>query len=176
MVLVSRIFDHFNSKHVKNLMRLIIYLSENSRRVLTEHYVYKDPDWIKATKSIMIHGWNTTLTNGYVKKLRKYLHLSLNCRSNNAFDILTCLNNELYIRHRNGYYPNIFLSTRYTRPPRIPQINRYSWSLGFNITYAKEIKAYLSKNMIKKKKITRKEFETIFYKKYSKYTWKGKFR
>ena len=42
-----RIFDHFHSKHLLDLMRILVYLAENSRNHQCSKYVYHNFTGIK---------------------------------------------------------------------------------------------------------------------------------
>ena len=54
-----RIFDNFNSKHLKDLLRILVYIAENSRVHKCNKFVYKNNAWKVATKIVMEDGWRS---------------------------------------------------------------------------------------------------------------------
>ena len=91
-----RIFDHFNSRHLIDLMRIMVYLGENSRNHQCKGYVYKNKEWIKTTQDIMENGWKAIVSKEYIKELNKNLGLDLELRRKKAFGLLLDLNEKIF--------------------------------------------------------------------------------
>ena len=66
-----RIFDHFNSFHLISLVRILVYLAENSRVKECKKYIYTDTTWKSTLKEIMKQGWNAQLNNRYLKSFKR---------------------------------------------------------------------------------------------------------
>jgi hypothetical protein len=172
-----RIFDHFPSKYLKSLCRIIIYIAENSRIHTTNKYVYKNKFWIEAIQKIMMEGWRAILPIGYIKELRKNLNLKIETKSLIAYDILETVNLELFKKHNDGDYPHMMLR-KYTKnkPPKIPNINRYSWEYGLLIKlnrdkqFTKKFKLVLKK-LPKNQTITLDIFSELFFNIFDKKLW-----
>ena len=80
------IFDHFNSVHLIDLLRFMVYLSENARIFETKNYVYSNLTWKTALRNIMKNGWRAILSDKYIDELRKNLNLELNFKNKTALD------------------------------------------------------------------------------------------
>jgi hypothetical protein len=93
-----RIFDHFNSRHLLDLMRILVYLAENSRVKKTNNYVYNNDSWNKTTRSIMNNGWRAIIQINYIQELNKNLGLKLKLKKKLAFELLLELNEALFQR------------------------------------------------------------------------------
>ena len=167
-----RIFDHFNSFYLISLVRILVYLAENSRVKECKKYIYTDTTWKSTLKEIMKQGWNAKINNRYLKLLRDNLGLDLDIVNGNAFDVLKTLVDELFHKHKNGLYPSLMMEEKYTTPPEIPSVNRLSWQLSFNREYGNEFKKFLDENLPVNKIISKKDFEKIFFKTYPKKMWK----
>ena len=174
-----RIFDHFNSNHLSELCKIIVYVAENSKRHKCNKYVYKNKSWIKALHNIMKNGWNAKLPIGYINELQKNLGLKIKCESTRAYDVFDTVNKELFKVNRKGDIPYLMLEREYTEPPTIPNINRNSWEFGFIMKMERE-KKYKENlievlNSIKKDKITRTKFKNEFYKHFNKELWEKQY-
>ena len=167
-----RIFDHFNSFYLISLVRILVYIAENSRVKECKKYIYTDTSWKSTLKEIMKQGWNAKITNRYLKLLRDNLGLELNIVNGNAFQVLKTLVDELFEKHKDGLYPSLMMQEKYTSPPEIPSVNRLSWQLSFNKEYGNEFKKFMNINLPINKIISKKEFEKLFFKTYSKKMWK----
>ena len=115
-----RIFDHFNSFHLIDLIRILVYLGENSRVKECKKYIYNDSSWKKTLRDIMKEGWNAHISEAYLNLLRKNLDLKLKIKDGNAFDVLKELVNELFQKHKEGLYPTLMMEKKYTEPPILP--------------------------------------------------------
>lgn len=56
-----RIFDHFDSAYMFSLVRLVIYVAENSRIHQSTQYVYRNRDWTETLRTIMLRGWSARI-------------------------------------------------------------------------------------------------------------------
>ena len=93
-----RIFDHFPSKYLIDLMKIIVLIAANSMRHPPKSYVYKNKIWINTIQDIMTHGWNTQLKYSYIVLLRRELGLKIELKDNNfiAYDVFKIIVKELY--------------------------------------------------------------------------------
>ena len=161
-----RIFDHFPSEYLIDLMKIIILLAANSDRHPASTYVYKNPIWIKAIQDIMAYGWNTVLQYSYVVLLRKELGLDLKLKNNDlmAFNLFKTMVDELYAKNKNHRLIYIMDETPHIKP-RIPEINRLCWELSFNKKFLKkiinDIKENREKLNITKTNLTLFEFKKL---------------
>lgn len=172
-----RIFDNFSSGYLKSLCRLIAYTAENSRVFESTDYVYEDKDWIEAIHIIMKEGWKCILPEGYVKKLRKNLGLSLKPESNRGIDVLNELNERLFQNNKNGDWSFLFLERSYKTAPEMPNINRKSWELAFLVRLNREDHLLEKFNSFiyslpQNEKIVFSKFEKLLFKKFNKNLWK----
>ena len=115
-----RIFDHFNSFHLIDLIRILVYLAENSRVKECKKYIYNDKSWISTLRNIMKEGWNAMVSESYLNLLRNNLDLEMDIKDGNAFDVLKVMVNELFEKHKNGLYPThdgkeIYRTSNFTR-------------------------------------------------------------
>jgi len=166
-----RIFDHFNSYHIIDLLRIVIYIAENSRIKECKTYIYNDSVWKTTLRDIMKEGWNTLIKEEYLKLLRINLGLKLDIKDGNAFDVLKVLVKEIFNKHKNGLYPTLMIEKKYKDPPKLPGINRFAWQISFNKKYGIQFLNLLKKNLKKGKSISIKKFESIFYKEFPKKKW-----
>ena len=117
-----RIFDHFNSFHLIDLIRILVYLAENSRVKECKKYIYNETSWKNTLRDIMKEGWNSSISEAYLNLLRTNLGLELNIKDGNAFDVLKELVNELFEKHKEGLYPTLMMEKKYTEPPVLPGV------------------------------------------------------
>ena len=80
-----RIFDHFISRHLIDLMRIMVYLAENSRNHQCNGYVYKNKEWINTIQDVMENGWRAIVSKEYIKELNKNLGLDLEVKRKKGF-------------------------------------------------------------------------------------------
>lgn len=172
-----RIFDNFASRYLKELCRFIVYIAENSRVFQATDYVYEDKDWIEAVHVIMKEGWKGKLPEGYLRKLRKNLGLSISPESLRGIDVLNEVNERLFQNNKNGDWSFLMLDRKYKDAPMIPNINKQSWELGFLTRLNREDHLlnkfnkfiYLLPN---NKTISFKEFQRLLFKQFDKSLWK----
>ena len=167
-----RIFDNFNTKYLLDVMRFMIYLAENSRVFQTENYVYSNLSWKNAVRNVMKNGWRAILSESYLNELRKNLGLELNFMDRTAFGFMSALNEELFMKHRFGFYPTLMIEKKYPNAPEIPELNRFSWQISFNDKYQKVLKDLMKKNFKKGQRINISEFEKVLFTKFKKTIWK----
>ena len=168
-----RIFDHFNSKHLIVLLRILVYLAENSRVNECQGYVYRNKAWMKMVKGVMEDGWRAIVSVDYIKELNKNLGLQLVPIETQAFALFEEVVKQLFDLHRDGLYSRIMLRDSYDTRPKIPQINRFSWQIQFNHKYSEKVKNYILNNFPIREDIPIKDFEKKFFKKFPKETWKN---
>jgi hypothetical protein len=138
-----RIFDHFPSKYLIDLMKIIVLLSANSQRHPPTDYVYKDKDWIKQLQDIMREGWNAKVSNSYIKALNKNLGLKMKLLGENetmtAFDLLKKV---VMLLHKYNYNSEIvkIMDETPSQAPKMPEINRQCWELSYKSKLANDIK------------------------------------
>ena len=167
-----RIFDHFNSRHLIDLMRIMVYLAENSRNHQCKGYVYKNKEWINTIQDVMENGWRAIVSKEYIKELNKNLGLDLEVKRKKAFGLLLELNQKIFLKNKDGLISRLMTGKKYDTEPNIPQINRFSWQIRFNAEYGKKIKQFI-KLKLPKKEISYKEFEKIFFQTFSRNMWKN---
>jgi hypothetical protein len=167
-----RIFDHFNSKHLVDLMRIMVYTAENSSRHLPKGYVYTNKAWLKTTQDVMEQGWKAIVSEDYVKELNKNLGLDLVYKPKKAYGLLIDVVKKLYEKNKDGVISKIMLRDEYKEPPKLPQINRFSWQIQFNKEYGKKIRKFVDKKMVKGKELSINDFESLFYRYFEKSEWK----
>lgn len=172
-----RIFDNFSSGYLKELCRLVAYTAENSRVFNSTDYVYQDKDWIEAVHVVMKEGWKGKLPEGYVRKLRKNLGLSLTPTSHRGIDVLNEVNERLFQNNKNGDWSFLMLEKSYKEAPKIPNINRQSWDLAFLVRLNREDNLlnkfnHFMYSLPQNEKISFNKFEKLFFKKFDKKLWK----
>ena len=119
----------------------------------------------------MKNGWKAILSDSYLNELRKNLNLSLNLRDKTAFGFMRAVNEELFLKHRYGFYPTLMMEKVYPEAPTIPELNRFSWEISFNDKYQTVLKTLMKNNFRKNQNITRSEFEKVLYTKFKKSIW-----
>lgn len=172
-----RIFDNFASGYLKTLCRLIAYTAENSRVFNATDYVYEDKDWIEAVHVVMKEGWRGELPEGYVRKLRKNLGLSLTPSSNRGIDVLNEVNERLFQNNKNGDWSYLFLEKNYSKAAEIPNINRQSWEMAFLMRLNREDHLLNKFNhfiysLPQNDTLIFDQFEKLLFKKFDKSLWK----
>ena len=127
----------------------------------------------------MEQGWKAIIGPGYIGELRNNLGLDLDTTPKKAYGLLLEVNkllynlavNPLYNNNRANIVSSLLIENKYDSPPKIPQINRFSWQIRFNKMYGNEISNYIKKNIPKNREITVEEFEEIIYVKYNSSMW-----
>lgn len=133
-----RIFDQFDDRYVKDLVKFISLVAENSRVHQTKDYVYQNKHWIKMVQDVMKDGWCAKVTKPYLRLIRKVLGIPLKNAPKYANDLLERINDELYEKNRNGDWFIImngsawlYQRNKNSLKPNIPDINLNSWCCGF---------------------------------------------
>ena len=167
-----RIFDHFPTIYLYSLIKLIVYIAENSRNCDFDMFVYEDKDWIENLGNIMKNGWKTDLTEEYIEKLRKVLKLPIKTNKKQAYKIFEVICKELYNKNKNGDWISIMLNEKLEI--QIPKLNRESWEYAFNLEIIKNKKLLENTNRLLKSIKTgdniekyKEKFEKIFDKKWN---------
>jgi hypothetical protein len=143
-----RIFDHFPSAYLLDLMKIITLTAANADRHPAKTYVYSNVAWIEATQGIMTHGWNYKIKEDYIRELRKAMGLKLDLSvapwngSKIALDVFKCLVAELYDVNKSSTIVKIMDETPEVAP-RVPEINKLCWELSFNQKYFKTVMSRL---------------------------------
>jgi hypothetical protein len=143
-----RIFDHFPTFYLYSLIKLIVYIAENSRKCDFNMFVYKDKDWIENLGNIMKNGWKTELTNNYIEKLRNVLKLEIKTNNRQAYKIFEIICKELYNKNKNGDWVILMLNDK--TEIEIPKLNRESWEYAFNLELIKNKKLLEKSNNLLK--------------------------
>jgi hypothetical protein len=167
-----RIFDHFNSYHLLSLVRILVYIAENSRIKECKKYIYNDNAWKTTLRDIMKQGWNAKISTKYLKLIRENMGLEMNVDSDLAFDVLKVLVSELFEKHKKGLFPSLMIKNDYKEPPEIPGVNRFSWQIAFNKEHANKFNKFLTEKIPINKILSKSEFEKHFFEEYSKKLWK----
>ena len=158
-----RIFDHFNSRHLLDLLRIITYIAENSRIKKCNKYVYNNLSWQKTSRGIMTRGWRSIVDVNYIEELNKNLGLKLEVKKKLAFELFMDLNKKIFEKNKEGLFSNLLLEKKYKQEPDIPQINRFSWQIKFNLEYSDKIKEFIKKHIPFKKHLSLFQFKKIFF-------------
>lgn len=145
-----RIFDHFPSEYLLDLLKILVLVGANSARHPPRGYVYKNKSWIRAVRSVMTGGWNAKLGTDYLTEIRRHLGIDLRPivrESRLAWDLLVGLVDELHIQNESSHLVRLLDETPDVKP-RVPQINRQCWELSFNQKYYQEILRVLRDNIV----------------------------
>ena len=186
-----RILDYFPPRHMASLLRIIVFLIENSRNVENKMFVYEDKDWIAAMQSVFKSGWRAELPKGYIDKLEKSLGLKFPKKPRMLDAFWTIFLKVLYKKNYKGFYvskllPQMLDGEYYlnlnknikNQPPLVKKNpNRESFDFGLLLKLNDSIK---TRNIIQKtfqklplnKKISLKKMEN-HYNKYMPDNWKN---
>jgi len=156
-----RIFDHFPSEYLLDLIRIILLIGCNAQRHQPKDYVNSDRRWIIALRSIMRDGWNATVDSKYITALRTNLGLPVNTSSMLAFDIFKQIVHELYEVNKDAYF-NKIMNEHPEREPVVPQINRMCWEMAFANKFNINIIKFLKSNFHSNQVVSISEFTKIF--------------
>jgi len=124
-------------------------------------------------------GWHAKLKKAYINDLRKVLGIKIKTTSVVAYDVLVCINDELYEKNKNGDFFVIMNFGEWTKTkgdlkPQIPIVNFQSWMMGCMVKMNRN-KALLNRfNTLVEfipEKFTRKEFEDYFFRFFNKKYW-----
>ena len=144
-----RIFDHFHSEYLIDLLKIITLLAANADRHPAPNYVYKSKSWISAMQAIMTYGWNAQLTGEYVSVLRKQLGLTLDCKSRRAHDMFVTLVAELHTLNKDSLLVGLMDETAQIAP-RVPDVNRQCWELVFHNEYLNTLMKHINTHALRK--------------------------
>ncbi len=133
-----RIFDHFPSEYLVDLLKLLVLAGANSARHPPPKVVYRNPAWIKATQAVMTHGWNANLGTDYLAELKHNLGIEIRSDNKLAWDVLCEVVDELHKKNKDHYLVKLLDETPNVKP-RIPHINRMCWELSFNQKFYKSM-------------------------------------
>lgn len=145
-----RIFDHFPSEYLLDLMKILVLVGANSARHPPRGYVYKNTAWIKAVKAVMTGGWNAKLGTDYLTEIRRHLGIDLRpvvSESRLAWDLLVGVVDELHRLNQSSHLVHILDETPDVKP-RVPQINRQCWQLSFNQKYFHDIMRVIKEDLV----------------------------
>jgi hypothetical protein len=145
-----RIFDHFPSEYLLDLMKILVLVGANSARHPPRGYVYKNTAWIKAVKAVMTGGWNAKLGTDYLTEIRRHLGIDLRpvvSESRLAWDLLVGVVDELHRLNHSSHLVHILDETPDVKP-RVPQINRQCWELSFNQKYFHDIMTVIKEDLV----------------------------
>ena len=156
-----RIFDHFPSEYLIELMRIVVLIGCNSQRHPATDYVNSDKRWITALRSIMRDGWNATIETKYITALRSNLGLPVNTSSMLAFDIFKQIVHELYEVNKDAYF-NKIMNEHPEIEPVVPSINRMCWELAFTNKFNIKIINFLKSNFHSNQIVSLSEFTNMF--------------
>ena len=121
-----RLFDEYQPNKIIDIIRLLIYLAENTKK-----YNYKKMDlaydnqiWNDAIISILHQGYKTKFNNDYINLVKQHLHLNSTFIKKDAISVLNTICSELYTKYNNKLYSRLMLSNKYDKPPSIFNMNK----------------------------------------------------
>lgn len=129
-----RIFDHFPSRYLLDLMKIIVLIAANANRHSPSSYVYENKAWINQLQNIMRNGWNSPVTNDYITIINKQLGLSLPLQKSGekqtAYSLLKKVVQQLHKLNSTSNIVKVMDKTAKIAP-KLPQINRRCWELSY---------------------------------------------
>lgn len=127
-----RIFDHFPSEYVLDLLKIIVRIAANvARHSPNNNYVYNSPVWRECVQGVMREGWNYNVKSGYIATLRKVLGLKLDSSSSLvAQDVFNMVTHEMHEAVKDSVLVGLMDETPDVAP-RIPDFNRICWEISF---------------------------------------------
>jgi hypothetical protein len=152
-----RIFDHFPSEHLIDLMRIIILVAANAKRNPAKEYVYRDKRWIAALREIMRDGWNANLSKSYISALRANFGVPIDTCSTLAMDVLRTIVHELFMVNKDSFINHI-MNEHPEIEPKLPEINRECWELSFMKNYNIKILNILKRHFYVGEEMTMNQF------------------
>lgn len=158
-----RIFDHFPSEYLLDLLKIVVLIGCNALRHPTDKYVYTNKHWIKTTRSVMLDGWNARLDTAFINELRNNLGLVIATSSLLAFDVFKQVVAELYEINKDAYF-NKLMNENPMISPKVPEINRMCWELGFIQKYNNQIIGFLKRNFRNEETVSIEEFKKMLSK------------
>ena len=156
-----RIFDHFPSEYLIQLMRIVVLIGCNSQRHPSKDYVNNDKRWISALRSIMRDGWNATVEFKFISALRDNLGLPINTSSVLAFDIFKQIVHELYEVNKDAYF-NKIMNEHPEIEPVVPEINRMCWEMAFTNKFNIKVINFMKNTFHSNQIVSLSEFVKMF--------------
>ena len=123
-----RIFDQFKTDELVKLVHIIIYIAALSQTHRATKYVYDNPHWNNAMRTIMMRGWLAPIDEEYVRELRSALGLPIITRQRVAYFFFRDLMEEIFFRVRDDDW--IFMMMRQRNVLILPEINRHGWEIS----------------------------------------------
>lgn len=176
-----RIFDHFPSEYVLDLLKIIVRVAANAVRHPPTGYVYNNKAWKECVQGVMREGWNYHVKTAYLDELRKHLGLKLTSssvsglnmagdNSTHARDILIRVMAEMHKLVSNSALVGILDETPDVGP-RIPDFNRMCWAMSFRQKGYQRILVGKLRRVLGKRarKLTLAEFANAAFKREDKY-------
>lgn len=158
-----RIFDHFPSSYLLDLMKIIILICANSKRHEPRKYVYQNKPWIKQLKNILKNGWNASVIPQYIRELNINLGLKLNIDEKlNSFQLFQKVIDKLHKFNYNSELVKLMDKTPNIKPI-LPQINKLCWELNYNKKLNNQIINTLDKIPDKQKWLYLLEFKQYLF-------------
>lgn len=155
-----RIFDHFSSEYLIQLLRIIVLVAANGQRHPAKQYVYNDKRWIDAVRSVMLDGWNAKLDKKYITALRSNFGLPINTDSTIAYDVLETIVHELFIANKDSQI-NKLMNEHPDIEPFVPEINRMCWEMTFTRQYGRKILNVMKEVFYKGEELTPLHFNKV---------------
>ena len=156
-----RIFDHFPSEYLLDLMRIVILIGCNSQRHPPKDYVNNDKRWNSALREIMRDGWNAIVDSKFINALRHNLGLPVNTSSLLAFDIFKQIVHELYEINKDAYF-NKIMNEHPEIEPVVPEINRVCWEMAFTNKFNIKVINFMKSKFHNGQVVSLSEFTKIF--------------
>lgn len=165
-----RIFDHFPSSYLLDLMKIIALVANNCDRHPPRKYVYSNKAWIEGIRGIMKEGWNYKIKQDYLKELRTQLGLKININEKpwngnmTSTEVFKCIISELHELNKDGIIVSLMDETPEVAP-KIPAINRMCYELSFNQKFFKLVMRQLRNAKLAHINEGRKTVSTMRFKK-----------
>jgi hypothetical protein len=157
-----RIFDHFPSEHLLDLMKILVLIAANAQRHPSKQYVYLDRRWITTLRKIMLDGWNTIIDKNFISAIRTNLGLPVDTHSRIAYDVLKTIVHELFEINKNSFI-NRIMNERPDVEPIVPEINRKCWEMAFIQKYNQKILNIIKHKLYVGQVLTMHEFAKVLY-------------
>ena len=156
-----RIFDHFPSEYLLDLLRIVTLIGCNAQRHQSKDYVYRDKRWIAAVRSIMKDGWNAEIETKFITALRTNFGLPINTSSILAYDVFKQLVHELYESNKDSYF-NKIMNENPEIEPNVPEINRMCWEMAFTQKFNLKVINFLKTKFYSNQVVSLADFTKIF--------------
>ena len=142
-----RIFDNFDVRYLEDVMTMIMYVAENSRRCeYLNVQVYKDADWISALRDIIMDGWHARVRQAYLDKLCRVLELPrISALHKTASVVAGAVFSALQRKNRGGEWLQHLLGKRHaSRKFVVPDLNRGAWLHFYKCAFASTTRRAIS--------------------------------